>query len=59
LLAVGVVGMALTTTVVVPAAEVQPLTVTVTEYVPASASAALVRVGFCSEEVKLFGPVHA
>jgi hypothetical protein len=29
--AVGVAGMALTTTVVVPAAEVQPLTVTVTE----------------------------
>jgi hypothetical protein len=29
--AVGVAGMALTTTVVVPAAELQPLTVTVTE----------------------------
>jgi hypothetical protein len=56
--AVGVAGMALTTTFVVPAAEAQPLTVTVTEYVPASARAALVRVGFCSEEVKPFGPVH-
>jgi len=31
LLAVGVAGVALTTTFVVPAAEVQPLTVTVTE----------------------------
>jgi hypothetical protein len=43
---------------VVPAAEVQPLTVTVTEYVPASAVVALARVGFCSAEVKPFGPVH-
>ena len=57
--AVGVAGIGLTTTDVVPAAEVQPLTVTVTEYVPASASAALERVGFCSAEVKPFGPVHA
>ena len=43
---------------VVPAAEVQPLTVTVTEYVPASAVVALARVGFCNEDVKPFGPVH-
>src|SRR3954453_3991343 len=57
--AVGVVGTALTTTVVVPAAEVQPDTVIVTEYVPASAVVALGRVGFCSAEVKPFGPVHA
>jgi hypothetical protein len=46
LLAVGVAGVALTTTFVVPAAEVQPLTVVVTEYVPASARVALLRVGF-------------
>jgi hypothetical protein len=46
LLAVGVAGVALTTTFVVPAAEVQPLTVVVTEYVPASATVALLRVGF-------------
>jgi hypothetical protein len=59
LLAVGVAGVALTTTFVVPAAEVQPLTVIVTEYVPASARVALLRVGFCSAEVKPFGPVHA
>ena len=58
LLAVGVAGVGLTTTPVVPAAEVQPLTVIVTEYVPASASVALERVGFCSAEVKPFGPVH-
>src|SRR5207247_880686 len=57
--AVGVAGLALTTTFVVPAAEVQPPTVTVTEYVPASAVVAFVRVGFCSEEMKPFGPVHA
>src|SRR3954451_20722599 len=57
--AVGVAGVALTTTVVVPAAEVQPDTVTVTEYVPSSAVVALERVGFCSAEAKPFGPVHA
>src|SRR3954447_25831943 len=57
--AVGVAGIGLTTTVVVPAAEGQPLTVIVTEYVPASASVALERVGFCCAEVKPFGPVHA
>ena len=58
-LIVGVAGIALTTTFVVPAAEVQPFTVTVTEYVPASAVVAFARVGFCCDEVKPFGPVHA
>ena len=58
LLAVGVAGVALTTTFVVPAVDVQPLTVIVTEYVPASAVVALERVGFCSDDVKPFGPVH-
>ena len=57
-LIVGVVGMALTTTFVLPAAEVQALRVTVTEYAPASAAVALVRVGFCRFDVKPFGPVH-
>ena len=57
--AVGVAGVGLTTTLVVPAAEVQPLTVIVTEYVPASAVVALERVGFWSAEVKPFGPVQA
>src|SRR5438034_11630104 len=59
LVAVGAAGVALTTTFVVPAADVQPFTVTVIEYVPASAVVALARVGFCSDEVKPFGPVHA
>src|SRR5438270_533455 len=59
LVAVGVAGVALTTTFVVPAAEGQPFTVIVTEYVPASAVVALGRVGFCCDDVKAFGPVHA
>jgi hypothetical protein len=58
LLAVGVAGVALTMTFVEPAAEMQPFTVMVTEYVPASAVVALARVGFCCAEVKPFGPVH-
>src|SRR6185369_15835177 len=58
LVAVGVAGIALTTTFVLPAALVQPLTVTVTLYVPPSAVAALLRVGFWSVDVKPFGPVH-
>src|SRR5207253_3674752 len=58
LLAVGVAGVAFTTTFVVPAAEGQPLTVMVTEYVPASAVVALARFGFCCADVKPFGPVH-
>src|SRR5437763_14647282 len=51
--------MAFTTTPVVPAAEVQPLTVIVTEYVPASAVVAFARVGFCRDDVNPFGPLHA
>jgi hypothetical protein len=49
--AVGVAGVALTTTLVVPAAEVQPLTATVTEYVPAFAVVAPAIVGFCAFDV--------
>jgi hypothetical protein len=41
----------LTETAVVPAALVQPLTVTVTLYVPAIANVAPGRVGFCNAEV--------
>jgi hypothetical protein len=59
LLAVGVAGFGVTVTLVVPAADVQPPTVTVTEYVPASAAVAFARVGFCCVEVKPFGPVQA
>ena len=55
----GVDGVASTTTLVVAAAEVQPLTVMVTLYVPASAAVALLRVGFCVAELKPFGPVQA
>jgi hypothetical protein len=44
-LIVGVAGVGFTTTSVEPDAEVQPLTVTVTEYVPAAATVAG-RVGF-------------
>src|SRR5258706_16435886 len=58
LVAVGVAGAGFTTTFVVPAAEVQPFTVIVTEYVPASAVAAFARVGFCWLEGKAFGPVQ-
>ena len=57
--AVGVDGKALTTTLVVPMAEVQPLTVMESEYVPAKEFVAFARVGFCSEEVKPPGPLHA
>src|SRR3954453_15696359 len=57
--AVGVAGVAFTTTAVGPAAEGQPLTVIVTEYVPASAVVALERVGFCRDDAKPFGPVQA
>src|SRR5207248_8983910 len=53
------VGMLFTTTFVVPAADVQPATLTVSEYVPASAAVAFARVGFCRDEVKPFGPVQA
>ena len=44
--AVGVAGAELTVTLVVPAAEEQPLTVIVTEYVPLFAVVALAIVGF-------------
>ena len=59
MLAAGVAGFAVMTTFVVPAVELQRPTVTVTEYVPASAAVAFGRVGFCCEEVRPFGPVHA
>jgi hypothetical protein len=48
-----------TDTVVVPAKLVQPLTVTVTLYVPAMAVVAPGREGFCTELVKVEGPVQA
>src|SRR6218665_139653 len=57
--AVGVAGVEFTTTAVVPTALVQPLVVTVTLYVPAIAVVALVMLGFCTDDVNEFGPVHA
>src|SRR5947207_15924203 len=54
LLAVGVAGIAIGRALGRAGAEVQPFTVMVTEYVPASAAVALARVGVCSEEVKVF-----
>jgi len=56
--AVGVAGTALTVAVVVPARDVQPATVTVTEYVPEAAVVAAGIVGFWREEVKRLGPVQ-
>jgi hypothetical protein len=48
-----------TTAAVVPAGPVQPFTVAVTEYVPAAAGVTFAIDGFCCEDVKPFGPVHA
>jgi len=56
--AVGAEGMGFTVTLVVPAGPVHPLTVAVTEYVPASAEDATGIVGFCVVEVNPLGPVH-
>ena len=50
-------GKGFTTAAIVAVAE-QLLLVTVTVYVPLAAVAALVIVGFCSVEVKPFGPAH-
>ena len=58
LVAVGVAGNGLTTTVVEPAALVHPLTVIVTLYVPASATVTLVMLGVLEVDVKPFGPVQ-
>ena len=56
--AAGVAGVAFTTTAVVPIPDVQPATVTVTLYVPAIATVAAGREGFCSDEVNAEGPVQ-
>ena len=54
----GVAGLAFTVTVAEPAAEVQPFTVTVTEYVPLIAVVALPIEMFCVEAVNELGPVQ-
>jgi hypothetical protein len=56
---VGAMGSAFTVAVVEPAALVQPLTVTVTEYVPDCVAVAEPITGFCVAEVNPPGPVHA
>ena len=56
--AVGADGVGFTATVVVAAELGHPLTVTVTEYVPAIADVAFVIDGFCDDDVNPFGPVH-
>jgi hypothetical protein len=58
LLRVRVGGIGLTVTFTIPAGLVQPSTVCVTEYVPLPARVMLPIVGFCTAEVKLFGPFH-
>jgi hypothetical protein len=58
LVAVGVAGVVFATTAVVPTADVQPLVVTVTLYVPAIAAVAPARVGFCTAEANADGPVQ-
>lgn len=55
----GEVGELFTTTVVVPAGPVHPLTVTVTEYVPASVVETPPIVGNWVASVKPFGPLQA
>ena len=55
---VGVAGAALTVATVVPARDVQPPTVIVTEYVPVASVVALAIVGFWRAELKAFGPVQ-
>ena len=52
------VGTGLTVAAVEPAAEVQPLEVTVKLYVPVAAVVAFAIDGFCSVELKPLGPVQ-
>lgn len=56
--AVGAEGVAFTVTATVPVPLVQPLTVTVNEYVPVAAVVADAIVGFCNAELNPLGPVH-
>lgn len=56
--AMGMTGVSFITGVVVPAADVQPLMVTVTEYVPAAASVTFVMDGVWLVLVNPLGPLH-
>src|SRR4029079_10818767 len=55
----GVAAALLTTTLGEPGAGVEPGGVTTMDEVPAFAAVALLIVGFCTDAVKLFGPVQA
>jgi hypothetical protein len=55
---VGVAGIGLMITVVVPVAPVHPLAVAVTEYTPALLAVMFVIPGFCVLEVNVFGPLQ-
>ena len=56
--AVGAAGKRFIVTEVVPATFVHPLTVAVTEYVPAADGVVTAMKGFCEVDVKPFGPVQ-
>ena len=57
--AMGAEGSGVITTTVVPADPVHPAAeVAVTEYVPPLAATTDAMLGFCTVEVKLFGPLH-
>jgi hypothetical protein len=55
----GADGIGLTITLVEVAILVHPFTVTVKLYDPELATVAFVIVGFCTDEVNPFGPLHA
>jgi hypothetical protein len=56
--AVGAAGIGLTATFTVPIGLLQPSEFTVNEYIPVASVVAPTIVGFCTFEVKLFGPVQ-
>ena len=55
----GAEGVSLMVTTIVPTGLVQPLTVAVTEYIPAFIDVTDEIDGFCKALVKLLGPVQA
>src|SRR5262249_32123611 len=56
---IGAVGSLLTVALVVPPDDAHPLTVAVTEYIPLAATVAFEIDGFCCDDVKPLGPIHA
>ncbi len=55
---VGIVGVGLTVIATVPAGDGQPFSKMINVYVPELAGVALAMNGFCSVELKPFGPSH-